>query len=126
MKKLADVPSANLIDIPKSTIKVLMQLSTAVRNQPDILAAAKALAPNEFLEKVEKEQPNQHIEARKVMRFSPGRSWSKVIEEAISYALEHGIADTRDEALLRAMETALNEWKLEEEIKGMPKEPTHE
>jgi hypothetical protein len=60
------------------------------------------------------------------MRFSPGRSWSKVIEEAISYALEHGIADTRDEALLRAMETALNEWKLEEEIKGMPKEPTHE
>lgn len=122
MELLQDVPTAKLIDVPKGNLKVLTQLSTAVRNQPDILEAAKTMAPDEFLEKVEKEQPHQHIEARKVMRFSPGRSWARSIEETITYAQEHGIADTRDEALLRMAETALNEWKLEQEIRDMPAE----
>lgn len=120
METLSDVPAANLIDVPKGNLKVLTQLSTAVRNQPDILEAAKRLTSNEFLEKVEKEQPHQHIEAKRVLRFSPGRSWAKVIEETIDYAIEQGIAGNRDEALLRMAETSLNEWKLEEEIKIMP------
>ena len=55
------------------------------------------------------------------MRFSPGRSWSKDIEEAIVYALVNDIAGTRDEALWRMAETALDTWKLDEEIKSMPK-----
>lgn len=123
MKLLADIPSEQLIGITeKSNLKVLAQLSTAVRNEPGILEAAKRLPQDEFLEKVEKEQPLQHIEMRRVMRFHPGRSWAKVIEETISYAIEHSIADTRDEALLRMAETALNEWQLEEEIKNMPVE----
>lgn len=125
MEMLQDVPTAKLIDVPKGNLKVLTQLSTAVRNDPGILEAAKTLPPNEFLEKVEKEQPHQHIEAKRVLRFSPGRSWAKVIEETIDYAIENGIAGNRDEALLRMAETSLNEWKLEEEIKDMP-EATHE
>lgn len=123
-KMLQDVPAEKLIDVPKGNLKVLTQLSTAVRNQTDILEAAKILPPSEFLEKLEKEQPHQHIEAKKVMRFSPGRSWSKTIEEAISYAINHRIAGSRDEALLRMAETSLNEWGLEEELRNMPPEVT--
>lgn len=121
-KMLADVPADKLLDVPKGNLKVLAQLSTAVRNQPDILEAARKLPQDEFLEKVEKEQPLQHIERRTPMRFSPGRSWAKTIEQAIAWALEHGIADSRDEALLRMAETALDEWRLEEELKSMPAE----
>lgn len=122
MELLQDVPTDKLIDVPKGNLKVLTQLSTAVRNDPGILEAAKTMQPNEFMDKVEKEQPHQHIEARKVMRFSPGRSWAKTIEETIAYAIDHGIAGSRDEALLRMAETSLNEWTLEDEIKHMPPE----
>lgn len=121
-KKLADIPADKLIDVPKGNLKVLTQLSTAVRSQPDILEAARKLPQDEFLEKVEKEQPLQHLEMRKPMRFSPGRSWAKTIEQAIAWALEHGIASSRDEALLRMAETALDSWLLEEELKSMPAE----
>lgn len=120
LERLQDVPQAKLIDVPKGNIKVLLQLSTAVRNDPGILDAARNLSQDDFLEKVEKEQPNQHIEQRRPLRFNPGRSGVKIVEEAIAWALEHDIAGSRDEALVRAAETALNEWKLELELSEMP------
>jgi hypothetical protein len=74
------------------------------------------------MEKVEREQPHQHIETRHLLRFNPGRSGAKIVEEMICWALEHDIAGTRDEALVRAAESALNEWKLELELREMPVE----
>lgn len=121
-KMLADVPSEKLIDVPKGNLKLLAQLSTAVRNHPDILEAAKTLPREKFEEKVEREQPLQHIERREPMRFSPGRSGAKIVEHGIAYAIEHGIAGSRDEALVRAFETAMHEWELDEELASMPAE----
>jgi hypothetical protein len=119
---LEDVPPAKLIDIPKGNLHTLTQLSTAVRNQPDVLEAARTMQPEAFEEKVERDHPQQHIEARRPLRFSPGRAGAKIVEEMIAYALEHDVAGSRDEALVRAAETALNEWRLEEELKSMPVE----
>jgi hypothetical protein len=124
MRLLEDVPTEKLIDIPKGNLKVLAQLSTAVRNEPGILEAARILPQDEFLEKVEREQPNQHIETRKPLRFNPGRSGAKVVEEAIAWALEHDIAGNRDEAIVRMAEQALNEWRLEQELRDMPADTT--
>jgi hypothetical protein len=126
IRLLQDVPVEKLIDIPKGNLKVLAQLSTAVRNEPGILEAARNLPQDEFLEKVEREQPDQHIETRRALRFNPGRSGAKVVEEMIAYALEHDIAGTRDEALVRAAETAMDSWKLEQELREMPAEETTE
>lgn len=120
MEMLKDVPAAKLIDVPKGNLKVLTQLSTAVRNDPGILEAAKTLPQNEFLAKVETDQPQQHIETQQRLIFSPGRSGAKVIEEMIAWALEHDIAGSRNEAIVRAAETALHEWELEEELRAMP------
>lgn len=121
---LSDVPAVKLIDVPRETIKVLKKLSTDVRNDAGVLEAARRMGTEDFEEKIEKEHPNQCIERRQPMRFSPGRSWARTIEEAITYALEHDIAGTRDEALLRMAETSLNDWRLDEEIKSMPAEVT--
>lgn len=122
IKRLAEVPQAKLIDVPKGNIKLLTQLSTAVRSQPDVLEAARTMPREAFEEKVEKEHPTQHIEARRPLRFSPDRSGARVIEEAIAWALEHDIAGSRDEALVRMAEQALHEWQLEQELKMMPME----
>lgn len=118
---LSDVPTAKLIDVPKENIKVLTQLSTAVRNDPGILEAAKGPA-DKFLEKVEKEQPLQHIESRRPLLLKPGRSDRKAIDLWVEYAIQHDLAGNLTEAIVRACETALYQAQLDEELKSMPVE----
>lgn len=117
---LADVPSEKLIDIPKATLHTLTQLSTAVRNQPDVLEAARTMPPEAFEEKVEKEHPLQHLEARHPMKFRFGRSQSKVIEAWVEYAMSHNLAGTREEAVAWACEEALDNAMIDEKLDSMP------
>lgn len=117
MEMLKDVPSEKLIDVSKSNIKVLTQLSTAVRNDPAILAAAKS---DKLMEKVEKDFPGQHLEVRKPLRLNPGRSDAKVIEKWIAYAQEHDLAGSPTEAIVKACEIAMHDAELDEELKSMP------
>lgn len=122
LEQLEDVPQAKLIDVPKANLHTLAQLSTAVRNQPDVLEAARTMTREDFEARIEKDHPAQHIQARRWLKFSPDRSGAKAIEEAIAWALEHDIAGTREESLVRACETALHQWELELELEAMPVE----
>ena len=120
VKFVQDVPAEKLIDVPKGNIRILGQLSPAVRTDQKVLEAAKSLPKKQFLDKLEKDHPNQHFEGTVDFRFSPGRAGAKSVEEAITWAIEHDIAGSRDEALVRMAETALHEWELDEELKSMP------
>lgn len=111
---LADVPDEQLLGVEKENLKVLKLLSTAVRNDPDVLEAARTLPREAFEEKVEREQPHQHIEARKTLRFTPERSGAAVIEDWIAFALDTDMAGSRDEAIVRACEIALSSARAEE------------
>ena len=119
---LEDIPAEKLIDVPKGNLSVLTQLSTQVRNAPDVLEAAKTMKRQEFEAKIEREHPQQHIEERKPVRFHFGRSQLKAIEEWIEYALENDLAGTREEAVMRACEVALDDAKLDAELREMPDE----
>lgn len=119
-EKLADVPPGKLLDVPKGNIKVLTQLSTAVRNEPAILETARTASEDELLDKVEKEHPDQHLTVRKRIILRPGRAEARVIEGWVAYAREHDIAGTREEALVFACEVALDRCRLDEELAAMP------
>jgi hypothetical protein len=123
MKKLADVPPEKLIGIEKYNIKALLLTSTAVRNDPAILEAAIELSQDEFLSKMEREHPLQHLEARKPLRFNLGRSQAKDVQRWIDYALDHDIAGTREEAIVMACSQALYDAELDSELAAMPIEP---
>lgn len=114
VKALEDVPAEKLIEVPKDNIKVLKQLSTKVRNDPAVLEAAKTLEREKFEEKVEREHPDQHIEARRPFRLNLGRSQRKAVDEWIAHAIEHDIAGNRDEAIVRACEMAMELWRIDE------------
>lgn len=122
VRDLQDVPAEKLRGVPKSNVKILKQLSTAVRNQDAVLEAAKTLPQEQFLEKVEKDHPDQHIEGRRALRFSPGRSGARKVEEWIRYAIEHDLAGNRDEALVMACEEALANALLDERLEAEMKE----
>lgn len=119
MMELADVPAEKLRSIPKANIKVLKQLSTAVRNDSTVLEAARSLKEFPFIAKIAADHPDQHIEAKVMLRFSPDLSGAEMIEEAITFALEHDIAGCRDEACEMAFETALLQWRAEQKVIDM-------
>lgn len=119
IKILDDIPEEKLIDLPKGTIKFLTQLSTSIRTDDAVLEAARTMKADEFADKIEAEHPFQHVEARKPMRFSFGRSQRQTIDKWITWALEHDVAGSREEAIERACETALNDARLDEELRTM-------
>ncbi len=61
LTKLADVPVKQLSGIPTGTLYELVGMSTSVRNDPHVLAAARALPTKVFVAKMAREQPGQHI-----------------------------------------------------------------
>jgi hypothetical protein len=121
---LSDVPEAKLLDVPKATIKTLTQLSTAVRNDPGILEAAKTLPPNEFVARIEIEHPNQHVQSKKPLRLNPDRDEREAIDRWVSHCKEHGTAVTTEEAIAMACTMALHDSELDEELAAMPQEQT--
>lgn len=119
---LPDIPLDDMQEMKRCTLEEVKRLSSAVRRDSQVIESAKTLPLNEFLEKVEKDHPHQHVESRRPLRFSPGRSGVKLVEEAIAWALDHDIAGTRDEAIVKMAETAIHEWQLEDELENMPAE----
>lgn len=112
----SDVPLGHLVQITdKGNIKTLIEMSSADRKDPAVLAAAKTLDNEQFLAKVEKERPNQHLSVRRMHRSSLGRNESDDVEQAIEWAIEHEIAGSPSEALHRMAVTALEKWKEEGE-----------
>lgn len=121
---LSDVPSEKLIDIPKANLNTLAHLSTAVRNQPEVLEAARTMKPEHFEEQIAEKHPQQHIDPRKPVPLHFGRSQWKAIEEWIEYAMQHDIAGTREEAIMRACEVAMEDVRLDAEIEAFPEGAT--
>ena len=120
LKKLAEIPAEKLLEMPKENIRTLRELSTAVQKNPEVIEAAVQMPWQKFDEKIEKEFPEQHREARRPMRFNPGRIGAKKVEEWIRYALEHDLADSRDDAIVKACEAALHDAELDAELAAMP------
>lgn len=96
---LADVPAADLAEIPESNFHTMKLLSTAVRRDPEVLAAAKSLGPDKFLASVMQSHPGQALESRSSLRFNPTSSQKQVIMQAIEMALQTGQAGSKEELL---------------------------
>jgi hypothetical protein len=111
-EELADVPAADLAQIPASNFHTLKQLSSRVRRTPAVLEAAKTQRAEEFVGTIRRDFPNQHIEHKRALRFNPDESAAEKIEEALDLAMEHGAANRNDALeLLAAM--ALHAWQEE-------------
>lgn len=113
--QLVNVSPETLAEIPRCNIHTLMSVSSAVQEIPEVLEAAKG-TEEEFTAYLAENHPQQHIEARKRVRFMLGLSGSKVIEEACEMAVQDGLAGTRDEALVKCCEMALETMRTERMI----------
>lgn len=98
MELVKDVPAEALRGIGRANIDTLVKLSTADRQDPEILDAARKLSGDAFAAHLEKERPNQHIERKGWLRVPMVTSALIVVDEAIIKALSLG-CKTRAEAV---------------------------
>lgn len=97
-EELKDVPVADLVEIPQSSFATMKQLSTKVRANPKVLAAAKT-GRAELVDYVKAHHPGQHVESRSPYRLNPTEGQRAEIEEAVELAIRRGDATSPEEAI---------------------------
>lgn len=83
---LRDVPTEDLLAMPRCNTEVLAELSPAVRKDPVIIEAAKTQTENEFEETIQKKYPAQHREPKRKMFVKPTQSAKVKIDKGLKVA----------------------------------------
>jgi len=109
-KELEDVPAEDKLHMSRGNLIVMQKLSTAVRQDPKVLEAAKRLPEAAFVEAIQEAHPDQHVEQLKGVHVKAEASAAKVIEEAIDLAMRLG-AHTRAEALEELAANYINDHR---------------
>jgi hypothetical protein len=115
IEELHDVPAADLAQIPQSNLVTMKQLSTKVRGDEKVLDIAKHGRTEQLVDYIREHHADQHLEARKVLKFTPDESAAAKIEEALAEAENHG-ARGRNDALELICATVMEIWRMEAEV----------
>jgi hypothetical protein len=98
VRELSDVPTDQLIEMPRCNVGLLAKVPKKNRT-PEVIDAAKSLSENAFTGFVQREVPDEHIEHKLPMRFKPDASQRQVIEDALKLAMEREELVSREDAL---------------------------
>jgi hypothetical protein len=98
IEELSEIGQHDLLAIDTKNLPLLKKLSSAVRSDPTVLAAAATMPQDAFAGYLATNHPQQHIEARDV-RWMLSGSLARLAGEAIDVMMERYDCKTRDEAL---------------------------
>jgi hypothetical protein len=105
VKKLKDVPTDQLLEIPRCNLGSLLMLSAKDRAKGavkvgdravSVIEAAQSLPEKAFTKAVSERFPDLHIEERKTIHLSPVKSAKTVIDRAIEMAMVLEDVTTRE------------------------------
>lgn len=99
VEALHDVPDADLADIPPSNFQTMRQLSSAVRAETEVLAAAKSQRNDEFVKTIRKAHPDQHLSPPSRLRLTFTEEQRAEIDEAVALAIRRGDAPSKEQAI---------------------------
>lgn len=86
LKEVTDIPVEDLQEMTRANVIIVAQLSSKVRQDPTVIAAAKSQTEEGFYQILEASYPDQHMESSARMDLKPSRSARKVIDEALRAA----------------------------------------
>lgn len=121
VEELKDIPAEHLAEVRACNIPTMKQLSTAVRNDPEVLAVAKSGKNDDLVSHVQEHHPDQHVERRKMLRLSLEESLADKWKEAVSRAMQYG-AHSEKEALELIVIAAEDWWNWKEEQRHLEAE----
>jgi hypothetical protein len=97
VKELRDIPTDQLLDMPRCNVSLLQSLSGAVRKRPEVVKAAQTKSAKEFVRHIEEKFPEQHIESIRSVPMPKGDA--EELEQAIGMAMKIEGVTTRSDAL---------------------------
>ncbi len=112
--RLSDIPDEHLSQIRSENVDTVIQLSTAVRKDPEVLEAAKSQRSEEFIEHIREKHPDQHVETRRALKLSPTPTALKVINEGLEVGMRDG--STREQVVEKWAVNELMEYQMEQEV----------
>jgi hypothetical protein len=112
-RALAHISPAEREEIPRGNQEAMACMSESLAKSEHIKSAAKSMKPQDFRAKIERDHPDQHLEAFKPMRFSPVRSARTVIDHALEIAAVLDEAAGRDDALEKVAQFYIDEHEYE-------------
>lgn len=95
---LVNVSPKTLEQIPRCNIYTLVGVSSAVRELPEVLEAAKG-SEDSFTDYLAQNHPQQHIESTTRLLLKPTRGARKVIDQAFELVMAREGCTTREECL---------------------------
>jgi hypothetical protein len=98
IEELSEIGQHDLLAIDTKNLPLLKKLSSAVRSDPTVLAAAATMPQDAFAGYLATNHPQMHIEAKDV-RWMLSGSLARLAGEAIDVMMERYDCKTRDEAL---------------------------
>lgn len=93
------VPISELKEMPRFAVETMARLSPAVQRNPVVIISAKQDSEEEFLDKLEKNFPDQHIESKRSVRLKTDKSARAVFDKAVEAVMVLYEAKTREEAI---------------------------
>ena len=114
VKELRDIPRQHLEGVARCNVAILQALSTSVRNEPEVLKAAKDLPEREFIRKIQQGWPDQHVEQRKAIHMNPPASASPIIELGFKLVMKHEGLTTKEQVIEFWAAKSIQEYQDEE------------
>lgn len=99
VKELRDVPRDALREIPRCNVNVLQSLSSKVRQQPEVLEAARTMTEKQFVAKIAADHPQQHIESKHIIKLNFTASAGEVVERLIEQTMERDGYTSKEEVI---------------------------
>lgn len=114
VEELKDIPEEHLAEVRACNIPTMKQLSTNVRNDPEVLAVAKSGGSEDLVNHVNEHHPEQHVERHKMLRLALEESLAEKWKEAVKRAMQYG-AHSEKEALELILIACEDWWNFKEE-----------
>jgi hypothetical protein len=97
--ELSEIGQMDLLAVDTRNIPLLKKLSSAVRSDPTVLAAAATMPQDAFGGYLATNHPQQHVQATQRVTWNLDAGVVRVIQEAIDVAMLRQDCRTREEAI---------------------------
>lgn len=99
VEELTDIPRNELIEMPRANIEVMRSLSSNVRQQPEVLEAAKTMTEKQFTAKIASDFPSQWVESKHIIKLNFSASAGEAVERLIERTMERDGYSTKEEVI---------------------------
>lgn len=116
LKALPDLSVDQMKEIPRMNLRTLVGLSSGVRKNPDVIAAASSQTEERFKKTIQDDFPDQALEQNHRLAFFGTKSFTKLVEDTLRMIMRTEELTSREAALEFLVTDWINDHNLWKEM----------